>query len=122
MNESSLSLSDSIFLQTSEFANGKELAKLIKKLSEKPDLINTENVTQIHYLLVYLEEDLKQVQIFDQSNSEPLAKLLHALSHKVATLHFVHKGKFEDAVNAIDVVPTRETMKQHFRKIGINIL
>lgn len=121
MNESSLSFSDSLFLQTSEFSNGQELVRLIKKLSERPDEINTSNVTQIHYLLVYLEEDLKQMQLQNPSGSEPLARLLHALSHKVGTLHFVHKEKFENAVNGIDILPTRDTLKQHFKSIGINI-
>lgn len=121
MNESSMSLSDSLFLQASEFANGKELAKLIKKLSERPELINTDNVTQLHYLLAYLEEDLKQMQFQGSSGSASLARLLHALGHKVGTLHFVHKEKFENAVNGIDLLPTRNALKQHFQTVGINI-
>lgn len=121
MNESSLSLSESLFLQTSEFSNGKELARLIKKLSEKPEEINTKNITEIHYLLAYLEEDLKQMQLQNKSGSETLARLLHVLSHKVGTLHFVHTERFENAVNGIDILPTRNTLKQHFQKYGINI-
>ena len=102
-------------------ANGAALEKIIRRLEETPEDISPSTMSELNNAISFNLADLKRLHMMDSSDSDPLFSQFSLLCSKIKTLYYVHKEKFDEAIDGIELLPTRDCLKRHLKTIGLEV-
>lgn len=120
-NNCSSFLDDSTVFQTRRSDNGQALEKVIRRFEETPEEITPEGLNELNNALSFILLDIKKLRKFDKEESDPLFKKYSSLASKVKTLYYVHQERFDDAIDGIELLPTKDILKRQLQYIGLDI-
>lgn len=120
-NNCSSFLDDSSIFLARRSDNGEALEKVVKRFEETPDEITPSGLNDLNNALSFILSDIKKLKKFDPNESDPLFSKYSKLSSKVKTLYYVHKQRFDEAIDGIDLLPTKDCLKRQLKYIGLDI-